>query len=240
MRLCDHAIVHSYYARRRVGQRYGDVEKVVVIPHGNYVNVFPREPRSRGEIRLALALPQRAFVFLAFGQVRPYKQLVELVFAFRKLNRDNIRLLVAGEPTVPAEAARLRSSARNDERVILDLRRIPTEEVSAMHRAADAAVLAYRDFFSSGALLLALSYGLPVVAPGVGTAPELVRPPGIETFSPGELAAALDRMRNGDPGARSRAALQAAQQCSWERVGDATVALYRRACARAMANAEAA
>jgi beta-1,4-mannosyltransferase len=232
MRLSDSVIVHSDYARRRVEERFGHGDKLVVVPHGNYFGVFPDDPRERAEIRRALGLPRHAFVFLAFGQVRPYKRLVELVSAFSELSGDDVRLVVAGEPTSPAEAARLKAAALRDERVILDLRRIPDDEISTLHRAADAAALAYEEVFSSGALLLALSYGLPVVAPAQGTAGEVVQPPGIESFAPGALASALDRMRQGDHAARTRAATEAAELCSWDRVGSAIAGLYCSASAQ--------
>ena len=109
------------------------------------------------------------------------------------------------------ELARLREAAGGDERVVIDSRHIPANEVSAFHRQSHAAVFAYRDVFSSGALLLALSYGLPVVAPAVGAANELVGPPGVEAFAPGGLTAGLDRMRGGDSNARRDAALAAAR-----------------------------
>jgi len=232
MRLCDIAIVHSDYARRRVTERYRAEDKVVVVPHGNYIGAFPDDSRARKEIRRARALPEHAFVFLAFGQVRPYKRLGDLVSAFTALPGDDLRLVVAGQPTSGIEADRLEAAAGEDARVSLDFRRIPDDEITALHRAADAVVLAYEEVFSSGALLLALSYGLPVVAPGHGTAAEMVAPPGIEPFAPGGLTSALDRMRQGDRAARTRAAFEAAERCSWDQVGRATAAVYGHACAQ--------
>jgi glycosyltransferase involved in cell wall biosynthesis len=97
-----------------------------------------------------------------------------------------------------------------------------------MHLCADAAVLAYRDVFSSGALLLALSFGLPVVAPDVGTAAELVGDGAGELFAPEGLTEALDSMHHADQGARAGAALTVAHRYQWDRVGGETAELYRR------------
>jgi beta-1,4-mannosyltransferase len=228
MLLSHGVITHSRYARERLSRLFPAPGKITVIPHGNYVDAFAG---------YGIADPDRAtgapFEFLCFGQIRPYKQLPELVRAFRALPDDDVRLVIAGKPIVEAELERIREAAGGDPRVVIDARHIPDDQVSALHRRAHAAIFAYRDVFSSGALILALSYGLPVVAPAVSTATELVRPPGLETFAEGELTAALDRMRNGDWSARRDAGLQAAEAHPWSAVAVSTVALYERLRGRA-------
>ena len=119
---------------------------------------------------------------------------------FSTLAGEDLRLVIAGKPVVAAEAERLTQLAAADPRVMLHLREIPDAEVTGLHRAADAGVLAYRDVFSSAALLLALSHGLPVVVPDEGTAREMAVGDAAERFAPGGLAASLDRMRERDPG----------------------------------------
>lgn len=228
-RLAHRVIAHSEYAKSRVQQKWGRGVRVTVMPLPNYIGTFPADPRSRGEIREALGLPHSAFVFLAFGQVRPYKRLPELVDAFSSLDGDDLRLVIAGRPVVAAEAERLQQAAAADPRIVLHLREIPDEQVEGLHRAADAGVLAYEDVFSSGALLLALSQGLPVVAADGGTAREIASGDASERFAPGRLADALDRMRATDPRVRSTAALAVAERFSWSDAGAQTAALYRSA-----------
>ncbi|MGH2869153.1 MAG: glycosyltransferase [Solirubrobacteraceae bacterium] len=231
-RVADRVIVHSDYARARVESRHRGAPKTAVIPHGNYVGAYPPENRSRAQLRRERGIPEDAFVFLAFGQVRPYKRLTEVASALATLPDGNLRVLVAGEPTVEAEARDLRAASSADPRLILDLRRIPDCEVMALHRLADAAVIAYRDVFSSGALLLAVSCGLPVVALAHGSAVELVEGPAIEPFTPGRLSDALERMGTGDQQARSEAALRTAESHPWSGVAAATIGLYSDALAR--------
>jgi glycosyltransferase involved in cell wall biosynthesis len=220
MLLSRGVITHSRYARERLSRLYPAKSKITVIPHGNYVDAFAG---------YGVADPgEGPFEFLCFGQIRAYKQLPELVRAFRALPGDDVRLVIAGKPVAEAELERIREAADGDSRVVIDARHIPDDEVSALHRRAHAAIFAYRDVFSSGALVLALSYGLPVVAPALSTATELVQPPGLETYGAGELTAALDRMRHGDWSARRDAALAAAEAHPWSVVAASTVALYER------------
>jgi glycosyltransferase involved in cell wall biosynthesis len=226
-RLADRLIVHSDYARRRVGRRWRTTRKVNVIPHGNYIDVFPSAGRSRTEVRSMQGIADEAYVFVAFGQVRPYKRLPQLVSAFSALPSPDVRLLIAGKPVVAEEADKLRAAAAQDPRVVLDLREIPDAEVADLLACADAAVLGYRDVFSSGALLLALSYGLPVVASGPGTATEIVRGSAGESFEAGGLTRALQAMQEGDRSQRSAAALDRAREYPWSRVGAETASLYR-------------
>lgn len=225
----SHAVVaHSAYARRRIHERWGSAVKVTVIPHGNYIGVFAGPQGTRADIRRSLGIPDDAYVFLAFGQVRAYKRLTDLVTSFRALARDDVRLLIVGKPVVAEEARRLHEAADADGRVLLDLREVPDGEVSGIHLCADAAVLAYRDVFSSGALLLALSFGLPVIAPNVGTAAELVGTEAGELFAPGGLTVALGSALGADHWGRSKAATAVARQYGWDRVASETASLYRR------------
>ena len=71
------------------------------------------------------------------------------------------------------------------------------------------AVLPYEHVLNSGVLLLAVTFGLPVVAPsGLGMG-ELVSAAFARTFAPGDRAALLGALRGADeliePGAREQA-----------------------------------
>ncbi len=228
----DQAIVHSEHARARTSEHLGHRDKLNVIPHGNYVGAHPPARRSRGALREELGLPPDVFVYLSFGQVRAYKRLPVAIAAFRSIRDEGVRLLIAGEPRDAEEAARVRRLAAADHRILLDLRHIPDDEVADLHSVADAAILPYRELFSSGALLLALSLALPVVAPRRGTAHEVAAGPALESFDENGLLTALIAVRRGDQLERRRAALAAAERFDWHDVAARTADVYRRAIAR--------
>ena len=112
MRLADTVVAHSEYAKSRIAEQWGVPTAVTVIPHPNYIGVFAGGSRSRHEIRSTFKIPQDAFTFLAFGQVRPYKRLPELVEAFSTLAGDDVRLVIAGKPVVADDRAAHASGGR--------------------------------------------------------------------------------------------------------------------------------
>jgi glycosyltransferase involved in cell wall biosynthesis len=190
------------------------------------VGFYPPATRSRSAARAAIGLPGDAYTYLIFGQLRRYKRIPEAIRAFRTLPDRDARLLVAGAVRDATLRAELTDAAAGDTRVLLRLEHVPDERVTEIHRAADACVLPYGQVFSSGALLLALSLGLPVVAPAAGSA-EIAARPAIEPFEEGGLADALRAVRSGDQAERTRAACAAAARFDWEPIADRTLQLYR-------------
>jgi beta-1,4-mannosyltransferase len=228
LRHSDTVIAHSSYAARRMAESYGSEREIEVVPHGNFVGLYPPPARSREETRAAVGLPPGAFTYLIFGQVRRYKRIPEAITAFRTLADPEARLVVAGAAGDASLRAELAEAAGGDARVLLRLEHIPDDRVAELHEAADACVLPYRQVFSSGALLLALSLGLPAVAPWEGSA-EIAAQPALEPFEEGRLPDALRAIRRGDPAERRRAARAAAARFDWEPIADRTLELYKQA-----------
>ncbi|MET0201619.1 MAG: hypothetical protein ABW245_07175, partial [Gaiellaceae bacterium] len=76
-------------------------ERIAVVPHGSYVGVYPSQPdaeAARHATREELGLPGEAFVFLAFGHLRGYKEIGLLLEAFAQVADERARLLIAGLP----------------------------------------------------------------------------------------------------------------------------------------------
>ena len=138
-------------------------EKVHVIPHGSYLGVYPGG-RSREEMRSALGIRFDAFVVLCFGQVRRYKELTFLMEAFDRAGINGGVLLIVGLPLDPDEARRLKTISRRTTRVVTVLEYVPDNRVAEFFAASDVFCSARLDGGTSGALVLALSLGLPVVA----------------------------------------------------------------------------
>jgi glycosyltransferase involved in cell wall biosynthesis len=228
------AIVHCESAAREVSETYGlgrrARRKLAVIPHGNYIDTYA-DRVSVQEARDRLDLSGAGCVFLYFGQIRPYKGLGRLLEAFEEADLPGARLVIAGRPKGSRYAERIAERARADARIHLSIGYVPDDEVQLYLKAADAVVLPYERSLTSGAAVLAMSFGRAVVMPAMGCAVETLGHQSDLLYDPAderEPAAALRRALDSDLGAigeRNRAEIAPA---TWEVVAAATAAVYER------------
>ena len=84
-------------------------------------------------------------LILVFGQMRRYKGLKrELAVDFMSAAPRSARLLLAGTPTDAELVTELKALAAEDDRVVIDARRVPDGEVSGFLELADLAAFDYR------------------------------------------------------------------------------------------------
>jgi len=233
VRLCGRIVVHCEAARGEVVEAYDlparHREKVTVIPHGNYVDCYPGETTCE-EARSRLGLEPDETVFLYFGRIREYKNVPELVTAFKRLDRDDIRLLVVGSPRNDAVADRITAQIGPEDSVRTEFTFVPEEEVQVYMRGTDIVTLPFSDLLTSGSTMLAMSFGKPVVVPGIGCVDELVSGDCGFTFDPdaeGALRAALERALEADLEAVGRHNYERAESFRWGPIGSATAEVYR-------------
>ena len=202
----------------------------VVIPHGPFTALLPDHTRPPASAGAGSSGTTREFVF--FGNVAAYKGVEDLLVAFSQLPPDvPATLLVAGACRDTVLARRLRQLAADEDRVRLRLDRVPDEQVAALLSGAHVLVLPYRAVTTSGAALLGLAAGLPLVAPSM---------PGLDGLPDAAVHrydGTVEGLRDAItamaclPAARltamSDAAHAAAGDPSWEPVALATVRAYR-------------
>jgi glycosyltransferase involved in cell wall biosynthesis len=174
-RLASALIVHDEATRQKVASTLG--RAAVVVPHGTFADAYP-SGRARADVRRGLGIPETAVLMLAFGLIRRYKRLDDLAAALTSVPSDACRdlvVLVAGEVMDGDVLDRLETAARRDERLRVHPHLVPHDEVAELFDACDAAVLTRTDDGTSGALVLALSLGVPVIVadtPGYRSAVE--------------------------------------------------------------------
>ena len=230
VREVDGVICLSRHSVGMVIERFPLLARVpfFVVPHGHYRELYPNTS-TRADARAPLGIDPTARVMTFIGQIREYKNLPELITAFRELQDPSLRLLVAGRTTSSRLDELLRGAAAGDPRIRLDLRLIPEDEMQLFLNAADLVVLPYRDVLNSGAALLALSFNRPVLAPDAGALPELqeqVGPAWLKlyrgTLTADSLHTAL-QWASGTP----RPPAAPLEFAGWSEVARATIAAYR-------------
>lgn len=231
--LADGVICHCPEARRLaidVYQLPPDTHaRLQVIAHGNYAGVYP-DTLDRIGARTELGIDADARVFLFIGQVRRYKGVEELVATFQGIPDPDARLVVAGKPNRKATRTAIEQVAAQDDRVLLALDTIPDDRMQVYLRAADAAVLPFRDVLTSGSAILAMTFGLPVIAPAIGCLPDTLGD-GALLYDPGAPDGLRDALHSamtidlGDLGAHAAAR---AAMLDWGPIAAATARLYQR------------
>lgn len=231
-RLVDGIIVHSRYAREqatkayRLGRRTG---KIHIIPHGNYIGNYPNDI-SRGQARAELHIGAEKKVFLFLGQIRPYKGVPGLISAFKKIAQGNEVLILAGKPLNDEIEIQLKQLVGEGKDIIYSPKFVEGEEIQVFMKAADAVVFPFEDIFTSGSVLLAMSFAKTVIAPDLESLAEireiggtisydLKKQAGLEEALSSALSADLEEM-----GLRN---FQAAQKLSWELIAEKTVRVYQ-------------
>jgi glycosyltransferase involved in cell wall biosynthesis len=129
--------------------------KTNLIPHGPYD--FPQPFKTRAVMRKELGVPEGVFLFLSFGHLREYKN---LLFVLRALaDFPDIHLLVAGTEAVAGQltSAQYQEKAREfgvQDRCHWRIGYIPDRDVSGYFECADALLMTYSEKFHSGSGIL--------------------------------------------------------------------------------------
>ena len=224
----DSVVVHSEHGAGRLQADFGvPPERLRVIPHG----AFDYLTRQEDEVPLPEELREvKGPVIMAFGLVRPYKGTDVLLEAFRQV--EGAELWVVGMPRMPMDE--LQELARRAPGTVRFVDRFVTDpEIPAFMRRADLVVLPYRNIEQSGVLYTALAFGRPLVLSAVGGFPEVAEEGAARLVPPEDPDALAEALREllDDRSARDAladaATREAATTYSWERIGEATMALYR-------------
>ena len=232
-RRADAIIVHGESAKRRVVEelRLPDPNRVFVIPHGHYIDSYKNDVNQRAA-RARLGLPDSSVVLLFFGQIRPYKGVLELIEAFRRCDSTDARLVIAGRPLSEADAETVRRAASGNPSVSLVMDFVSDDDIQVYMKACDAVVLPYRDILTSGAGVLAMSFARACVVPRLGCFTDLLDERGAVFYD----AEKLDGLEMGLNEAVSRRGelvdlgahnLESAGRWDWSSVARRTLEVYR-------------
>lgn len=142
-----------------------DSTPIVSVPHGHYASYYPNNI-SLDDARETLTIPRGKPVGLFMGRIQPYKGLEPLIDAYLQCDElSDHQIVIAGMPISEDYASRLKLQAKNSSRIHFHFGFVPDERLQFYFNAADYAVYPFKKVFNSGSVILALSFGLPVVIP---------------------------------------------------------------------------
>jgi glycosyltransferase involved in cell wall biosynthesis len=239
--LTHEVIAHNRTSGREVAEKLKvHPTRVHTIPHGNYLEFVGTVP-TRHEARRALGWSptESGPVVLFFGQIKEVKGLDLLIQAFAAVRQQHpsATLVIAGRvwkddfSRYEALIQRLALAAS----VKLHIRYIRDDEVAQFYAAADVVVLPYRRIYQSGVLLMAMSYGVPVIASDLDAMKDVVTD-GVNGFlfksgDAHDLARALHHAL-ADDDARARVSDQALHTMKtdfdWAKIGRQLVEVYNK------------
>jgi glycosyltransferase involved in cell wall biosynthesis len=194
--LCDLVFTHTPDVREVAERRWGRKPHIHTIPIGSYEGAYP-DTVSRAAARRKLGIPDDAFTFVFFGNVRPYKGIDLLLAGFRSLQaaHPEAHLIIAGKPYSPEFAASVRADAAGMSNVHLQLGYVADDDIQVHLRAADCFVAPYKYIETCSAIYLALAFELPIIIKSEGNVVEFESQPiGVFMRSSDEIGAAMLRL----------------------------------------------
>lgn len=230
----DATIVHSEAAGKAVEKKWGVKRdrRCSVIPHGNYIGSYPNSV-SAADARTKLGVPHGKLVFLFLGMIRPYKGVLELIETFKRIADGNVHLLIAGKPISDELADGIVAAIGERSDIQHHLDHVADAEMQDYLNAADMVLFPYTRALTSGALILAMSFGRACIAPKMGALEDTLDESGGFLYDPEDANGLRDAMQRA---LAERAKLDAmgennlrrAKEWDWGMVARMTADVYNR------------
>jgi beta-1,4-mannosyltransferase len=197
LRRCTYVRVYSDTTKTDAVQKFKLLPERVVVVQDLPFHFYYKNQVSGPESRQQLDLPAEAFVYLFFGELKPYKGLDNLLRTFAQTAAPNDLLLIAGKSYDAAYFANLQTLSHPQVRWYH--RFIEDQEVQLFFNAADVVVLPFVRIDHSGSADLAMSFGKPVVTLRTPAMLKLLSPQADLLFeTPTQLAQCLQNAKKID------------------------------------------
>lgn len=163
-------IIHSKQNIKDMKIMNYDIKNTYTIPIGNYIGVY-KNLLTKEKARKILNINRDRYVILCFGRVEPYKGIDDLIEQFTDLNLTNATLLIVGPCLDNLYKNKLLKYNKNN--IVLNLKFVSDEKIQIYFKAADIIACPYKFITTSSSVILALSFGKPIIAPLIGNIVDL-------------------------------------------------------------------
>ena len=222
LRIADRIIFVDWANASAYLQRYPWLEgRFDVIPNGVNMDLFKPEDKLGARHKWGFT----GTVFLYAGRLEPEKRVPEIVNAFRRLDRPDALLVIAGDGR---ESPAIAQAAKGLNVQMLGT--VPRSEMPSLMNASDALVLYSTREGVPSVALEALACGLPVIATPAGALPDLVIgcKTGFLVTSQTDLTQAMQRICQQEL-VPAPSISQTVARYSWTELGPTLVRAYSRA-----------
>jgi glycosyltransferase involved in cell wall biosynthesis len=177
-KIADLILTHNQFSKKEILKINPRLNKIIrVVPHGNYspfINVLKDKEKSKSYLNL----PNDKTVLLFFGMIKKVKGLDVLLRSFSQIVRDhpNTLLVIAGKLwrnnfKVYQQIIDANNLSNN---VVVHSKFIAHDDVKHYYCASDLVILPYKKIYQSGVLMMALSYGRPVLVSDIPPFKEII------------------------------------------------------------------
>lgn len=222
-------IVHTIKVKTDLESLGIKAEHISVIPHGSYVGYY-QNTISRSYARELLKIHENDFIILFFGQLRAYKGIPELLESFNNVaqKNENLKLMLVGSCSDNNLLNVIRNyKTKLGNQLILHLGKIPDEEIQNYMNSSDIVVLPFKKITTSGSMMLALSFGKPVIYPNKYFQ-ELPRNIGYDYEHITQLYLLIEKAsKDTELLLKGNNALKYANEFEWSKLAKNTLAIYR-------------
>jgi glycosyltransferase involved in cell wall biosynthesis len=149
-----------------------------------------------------------------------------------KVRRPGIKLLIAGKPLNSSIQAELEKRCKNEPDIVFLPSFIEDDVLQVYLRASDVVAFPYRNVLTSGAVILAMSFGKACIAPDLGcisstitrSANYLYSPVGLDGLIPAVQQAIEEKEKLPASGLEN---YERARQLDWDTIAKDTACLYK-------------
>lgn len=160
---CTQIRVYSEETKKAAIERFKlKPERIKVIQDLPF-HLYYKNKIDEKESRKRLNLNENDFVYLFFGELKPYKGLDNLINSYAKIAQPNDCLIIAGKSYDATYFASIKQIADTTPNVTIYHRFIEDGEVQVFFNAANVIVLPFIRIDHSGSVDLAMSFSKPVI-----------------------------------------------------------------------------
>ncbi len=234
-RLANDIIAHCKKAKEEIitACRLRGGKTITVIPHGHYIDAYKNNV-SKTDARQRLNLSLENTLFMFFGSIRPYKGVLHLIEAFSRLSETNAQLIIVGRSNHKRLNESIENRVAESRNIVFFKGFVDDDEIQVYMNAADAVVFPYKDILTSGAVMLAMSFGKACIAPRLGCIGEVLDDQGAFLYE-GEDKSMLSRAllaaieKRAELNAMGLYNKERARRFNWQHIAQDTLKVYQGA-----------